>query len=146
MKVSLYIHAPDDKKQKSIEDLLTEIKREFPKAEITTTIKEEKIIPEEALLQIGLVVSAEVLIRILDKLWKHFAEKEIKVEQNTGDLAQVKAEEYLKHRQLNNFKIIKREDKGLYVYLIYEINGFRHRFHISKSDLEIIKYEERRSA
>ena len=145
--IHVMVEAKNDKQQRFIGTLIEEVEQEFPSTEIAVRSKSRKLVPQEVVLIIAInitsTITAEIILRILDRLWENFKKGDIHVKSSTLDQAQEKAENYLKNKQVIGFQVMKREDGGLYVHLTFETANSSHVFYISKSDLEIIKYEER---
>jgi len=139
--------AKDAEQQKFIRELSKKIEEEFSGIKIHIIPKSKKLAPNEVLLLIVInilsQISAQILFQLLEKLWKELSKGKIQTELPSLDKVQEKAENYLKAKNLLNYKIIKREDRGLYVYLVYKTMKAVHMFYISRFDLEIIKYEEK---
>lgn len=140
MKASFRITAENARQQRMINEHLKTIQQEFSEAQITVSPESKKIVPEEIVLLIAIQVTAEVLLKVLDKVWKYLLKEDVKVDLASSDEARDRAEVFLKDKQILDFKIIKMEDRGLYVFLMYQARDGIHQFYISKSDLEIIKY------
>lgn len=145
--VRITVVAKNADQQKLLGTLLGKIAQEFPQTEIEVTPESKKLIPGEIVLIIAInitsTIATGVLLRILDKLWEGLHQEDIQVKSSTLDQIQQKTENYLKAKNIVGFRIIKREDRGLYVRLTYKTTTSFHMFNVSKSDLEIIKYEER---
>jgi len=144
--VCIEVVAKDAEQQQFISTVLEKVQQEFPQTKIDVTTASKKLIPEEIILIIAINIvsttAAEIILRILDRVWKDPNKGNIRIKSSTLDQAQEKVENYLRDKRVIGFQIVKREDKGLYVHLIYKTANSVHTFHISKSDLEIIRYEE----
>lgn len=146
MKVNITVLAKDAEQQKFILELSRKIEQETPGIKIHIATESKKLVPHEVLLIIAIniisQISSKILLRILDNLWKELTKKDLQVELSPLDKVQENAENYLRAKHLVDYEIVKKEDKGLYVYLVYKTFDSTHRFYISKSDLAIIRYEK----
>jgi len=124
------------------------LKESFPIGELDMKVEDRKITPFEIglLVIIGFTssVSAEIVIRLLDRLWMKLTQNDLLPEiENIGRI-QTRAENYLKEIGVTLFSTTRREDKGLYVKFEFEDNqGFFHDLHVSKTDLQILRYIRR---
>jgi len=144
MKTSITVVAESSAQQGAIDKICKEFRKEFSGAEVSVKSLSKKLAPEEIVLLIAIQISSEIILKALDRLWAYLSKENIRVNLFSIDKVQGKAEDFLKDKkQIFDFKVIKMEDKGLYVILIYESKKYVHSFHIGKSDLEIIRYEEK---
>lgn len=132
--------------QKAIDDLVRETRMEFPEAKISVAQANKKLVPGELVLLIGIEVSAAVLIKILDKMWSFLSGKAIKVKAATLEQVRETAETFLLSKHFYDFRLTKTEDRGLYFALVYVRRNITHRLYISKYDLKILEYKERKSS
>jgi len=138
----------DSKQQKAIENILADLRKDFPFMDINIDIKSRKLIPFEVSLEIVMKIVAEVatklMIKFLKKLWEKFKQNGITPKIEGLDIVQKKAENYLREIGVLNFEILKREDKGLYVFFIFkDYTNILHHLYITSFDLRIIEYERR---
>lgn len=143
MRTNVTVMTRSPEEQQKVNEILGLVRQEFPDIKIGATAESKKLLPEEIILLIAVQVSSELIIRVLDRLWHYLKDRNVDVNLVSADRVQEKAENYLVHKGLHDFSIVKEEDKGLYVILIYRTRGHTHSFHISKTDLAILKYEEK---
>jgi hypothetical protein len=107
-------------------------------------VKSRDFSPDQTLIIVTVIanVASDLIISFFDELWRKIEGSNIKVKSQGFEKASMKAKSYLGSIGINDVKIIKNEDKGLYYRIVYRDSaGFSHVLRISKSDLEIIKYE-----
>jgi hypothetical protein len=143
MRTTITVSAEDSEEQKAIVEISRKIRSEFPEVKIDVTTESKKLLPEEVILLIVIEVSSEVILRLLDRLWNHLKQKNIRASLSSIENVQETAENFLRHKGLRDFRITKKDDRGLYTILIYQTSGHMHSFSISNSDLSILRYQEK---
>lgn len=143
MSTSIMLKAENPEEQKAINEILVTLRRKFPTAKVNVVPESKKLLPEEIILLIAIQVSGDVIVRLLDSLWNYLKNIHIEVTLDSVDHVQEKAEEYLRHKGIQDFSIVKRDDKGLYVNLVYRSKRHTHWFSVSRSDCAVLKYEEK---
>jgi len=146
--ISLRMKLHDPEQQRMISKIFDSLKESFPIGELDMKVEDKRITPFEIglLITIGFAssVSAEIIIRLLDRLWTKLTQNNVLPEIQNIDRIQTWAENYLKETGVPLFSTTRREDKGLYVKFEFEDNqGFSHDLHVSKTDFRILRYIRR---
>jgi hypothetical protein len=143
---SISVEAQNPKQQKEIMSTIAKLQKEFSELHIKVDTESKELVPEEVLMIILVSVASEVLTKIvlgfLDKLWNDLKNKGISPTLSSLESIQGKAEKYLFDIGVVDFKIVKRESRGLYVFFLFKSKNASHRLYISSSDKRIIKYEK----
>jgi len=142
---NIRIEARNAKQQRVIAGILDGLQRDFPEVNVRIEPESKELVPEEVVLLVFVTVASEVLAAVvlgfLDKFWSHLKNKGISPVLSGMDSVQREAENYLLNIGIFDFKIIKREDRGLYVFFQFKSKAAVHHLYISRSDMKIIKYE-----
>jgi len=142
---NIKIKTRDLEQQKNTETVLDELRGDFGELEIRIKAESKGIIPEEVIFVIAVTVTSKVLadvfLRFLEKLWSRLRNKGISPDIYTMDSVQKEAENYLLSLGIMDAKIIKREDRGLYVFFVFKSKRTSHSIYVSNSDLRIIRYK-----
>ena len=142
---NIKIKTLDLEQQKNTETVLDELRGDFGELEIRIKAESKGIIPEEVIFVIAVTVTSKVLadvfLRFLEKLWSRLRNKGISPDIYTMDSVQKEAENYLLSLGIMDAKIIKREDRGLYVFFVFKSKRTSHSIYVSNSDLRIIRYK-----
>ena len=143
---NIRVEARDPNQQKDIAKALEELQRDFSELNVRIEAESKELVPGEVMLTISVAVAsavlAKVFLRFLDKLWDRLKTRGIKPILSSLDSVQRTAEDYLLNVGIGDFEIVKREDRGLYVFFVFKSKDASHRLYISKSDMSIIKYEK----
>jgi len=142
---NIKVEARNSKQQKDIANVMDELQEEFPELNVKIEPESRELVPGEVVLIVFVTVASEVLavavLRFLDKFWKRLKNRGVSPVLLNVDSVQREAESYLLGLGIADFKLIKREDRGLYVFFLFESKGESHHLYISRSDKRIIKYE-----
>ena len=142
----LNIKTQKPEQQASIERSLKDLTKDFPFVDINIKPESKKLVPFEILSSIAISfavgISAKLMIRFFEKLYKKLTDDGITPEIEGLDRIQKKAERYLIEIGVRDFEIIRREEKGLYVFFIFRDNtGAMHHLYITSFDLRVIEYK-----
>lgn len=132
--------------QEAIEKSLEDLMAIFPFAKTSIKIESKKLVPFEVVSSIAISfavgISTKLAIRFFEELYKKLRSSDATPEVEGLDRIQEKAEKYLLEIGVKGFKIIRREDKGLYVFFIFrDRDGAEHHLYITSFDLHVIEYE-----
>lgn len=148
-RLRLSVVARDPTQQKLVIDTFERFRKDFPFVELEVTVKSRKVIPWEVVLDVAIDITKGIavalVIKAFEKLWKEIKRNDIAVKLEGLDKAQKKAESYLIEIGVTNFEVIRREDRGLYVFLIFrDYKGNLHHIYVTSFDLRVIEYERRK--
>jgi hypothetical protein len=144
-KFLLHIVAHDPPQQEFVAKTFERLHEEFPSVDFKVAVKSRKVVPWEVVLEIAIDfakgIAVTLVIKVLEKLWKEIKRNDIVVKLDEVDIVQKKAERYLTEIGITDFEVIKREDRGLYVLLIFRDNkGDHHRLRVTSFDSHVIDY------
>lgn len=143
---NIRIEARDSNQQKDIANALAELRGDFPKLNVRIEPESKELVPGEVVLIVVVTVASEVLaavvLRFLDRFCDRLKNKDISPILSSMDSVQREAENYLLNMGIVDYKIIRREDRGLYVFFMFKSKDASHHLYISRSDVRIIKYEK----
>lgn len=138
------IHDPNQ--QVTIKNILYDLRKDFPFIETDVNVKSKKLAPYEIILSIIISfvtgVAADLTLKLLERLQQKFKRSKISPEIKGLDRIQRKAENYLRQIGIVDFRIIRREDRGLYVFFIFkDHSGVAHHLYVTSFDLRVIEYK-----
>lgn len=140
------VRAHDPEEQNHVKRVLEDLRKEHPEVSVKIESESKKLVPQEVVLSIGITVASEILavatLSFLDKLWKRLEKHEKDFILSSLDSAQRKAEKYLLDMGISDIELSEREDKGLYALFVFRSKKASYRLHISKADLQIIKFKK----
>lgn len=142
---NIRIEARDSKQQKDVANALDELRGDFPELKVRIEPESKELVPGEVVLIVVVTVASEVLAAVvlgfLDKFWNRLRNKGISPILSSLDSVQRTAEGYLLNMGITDYKIIRIENKGLYILFVFKAKDASHRVYISRSDMQIIRYE-----
>ena len=129
----------------SLEGTFQKLNEEFENISFDINIKEKKLVPFELVLDITIKVASGMavglVIKLLEKLWEELRKKKTVPETWGMDDIQSRAERYLEAIGVEQYKIVKRKDKGPYVIFVFQDEkGDKHRLFVTSFDLKIVDY------
>ena len=145
LQFNIKIEARNSKQQKDIASAVDELRGYFPELNVRIEPESKGLVPEEVVLMVLVTVGSKVLatavLRFLDKLWKRLRNKGISPILSSLDSVHRIAEDYLLNMGITDYRLVRRENKGLYVLFELRAKDASHYLYISRSDNQIIKYE-----
>ena len=129
----------------ALEETVQKMEKEFEDISFEINAKEKKLVPFELVLDITIKVASGVavglVIKCLERLWEELRKKRITPETQGMDSIQGSAERYLEAIGVEQYKIVKRKDKGPYVIFVFQDEkGDKHRLFVTSFDLKIVDY------
>ena len=145
----LRVVAHDPAQQKLVTGTFEKFREDFPFIDFKVTVKSKKVVPWEVVLDIAINVAKGIavalVIKAFEKLWKEIKRNDIAVKLEGLDMIQKKAESYLIEIGVTDFEVVRREDRGLYVFLIFrDYKGINHYLRVTSFDLRVIDYRRRK--
>lgn len=124
-------------------------RKDFPLVDFKVTVKSRKVVPWEVVLDVAIEVAKgmalALVIKAFEKLWKEIKRNNITVKLEGLDKVQKKAESYLIGIGVTSFEVIRREDRGLYVFFIFkDYKENLHHLYVTSFDLRVIEYQRRK--
>jgi len=141
----LHVVARDPTQQELVIDTFKKFREDFPFINFKVGVESRKVVPWEVVMDIAINVAKGIavalVVKALEKLWKEIKRNDIAVKLEGLDTVQKKAESYLIEIGVTDFEVVRREDRGLYVFLIFrDHKGVYHYLRVTSFDSRVIDY------
>lgn len=137
-----------DEGESDLRQVLRTVELEFYDVNFDLKTCGKQLVPTEVFIDVGITVvstlTAEVTLRMLDRIWEKLKEKKLKLRTAEIDAVQSYAEGYMRSINVADFTLLERLNRGLYVRFTFRDSRKKlHLIDVSTFEPHVLNYRRK---